>query len=96
MVPGIETRGERQMLAKMMIQGLVAAILIGGAAAVYAQAKDGGPSAAAPAQATSDTGYLPSPADGRGKHKDGRKHADVNERHRDGRADDRHHDRDDD
>ncbi len=88
------------MLAKMMIQGLVAAILIGGAAAVYAQAKEGGPSAAAPAQATSDTGYLPSPADGARRDRDGRRHAAGTERHREGhgrdvaRNDGGHHDND--
>jgi hypothetical protein len=82
------------MLAKMMIQGLVAAILIGGAAAVYAQAGANGPSPAAPAQATGDTGYLNAPTDRVRKHKDGRKHAARTERHRDGRTHD--NDRDDD
>jgi hypothetical protein len=90
------------MLAKMVIHGLVAAILIGGAAAVYAQAKDNGYLSAAPAQARtdgvtaaqSDNGYLKSPADGVRKDKEGRKHAVRSERLRDGRGHD--NDRDDD
>jgi hypothetical protein len=82
------------MLAKMLVHGLVAAILIGGAAAVYAQARDSGQPSAAPAQATSDNGYLQSPTDGVRKHKDGRKHAAKSERHREGRSHD--NDRDDD
>jgi cell division protein FtsN len=73
------------MLAKMMIQAVVAAILIGGAAAVYAQAGANAPSPAAPAQATGDNGYLNAPTDRVRKHKDGRKHAAGAERHRDGR-----------
>ncbi|OFW97174.1 MAG: hypothetical protein A3D94_23195 [Alphaproteobacteria bacterium RIFCSPHIGHO2_12_FULL_66_14] len=73
------------MLGKMMIHGLVAAILIGGAAAVYAQAKDGGSLSAAPA----GTGYLQPTDRGLREHGDGRKHADRADRHRDG------HDRDD-
>lgn len=82
------------MLAKMMIQGLIAAILIGGAAAVYAQAGSNGPSSTEPAQATGDNGYLDAPTDRVRKHKDGRKHTTGVERHRDGRAHD--NDRDDD
>jgi hypothetical protein len=76
------------MLGKMMINGLVAAILIGGAAAVYAQARDGGSLSAAPA----GTGYLQPTDRGLREHGDGRKHADRTDRadrHRDG------HDRDD-
>lgn len=72
------------MLTKMMIQGLAAAILIGGSAAVYAQARDGGQASAAPPVAASDTGYLPAPADGPRKHKDGRKQGGGAERHHDG------------
>lgn len=75
------------MLGKMIIQGLVAATLIGGAAAVYAQAKDRNePPPAA-------TGYLPQPADETRLHRDGRRHHDGRERdagrerHRDGDRD---------
>ncbi len=63
------------MLGKMMIHGLVAAILIGGAAAVYAQAKTDGP--AAPA----GNGYLQPGPDAVRTDKDGRKHAAKPERH---------------
>jgi hypothetical protein len=94
MVASIETEGETAMLTKMMIHGLVAAILIGGAAAVYAQAKDSRQPSTAPVQATNDSGYLQSPADGVRKHKDGRKHAAKAERHREGHG--RDNDRDDD
>lgn len=67
------------MLGKMMIHGLVAAILIGGAAAVYAQAKvDGTP-------VQSDNGYLQQRADGVRTDKDGRKHDAKSERHAEGR-----------
>lgn len=82
------------MLGKMMIHGLVAAILIGGAAAVYAQARD----TATPVQA--DNGYLRPTADG--GHGDGYRdrdgHRDRNgDTHRirsERRADDHDHDRD--
>ncbi len=67
------------MLGKMMIHGLVAAILIGGAAAVYAQAKTDGP--ATPA----GNGYLQPGPDGARTDKDGRKHAAKPERHAEGR-----------
>ena len=87
------------MLGKMMMHGLVMAILVGGAAAVYAQAKDNGYLSAAPTPAStdnatatrSDNGYL-SPD------RDGRKHAAKPERHAEGRKgqDERHdHDHDD-
>jgi len=71
------------MLGKMIIHGAIAAILIAGAAAVYAQAKDGEIPVTPPVQATTPApagnGYL-QPADGwRGKHKDGRKHASRSE-----------------
>ena len=67
------------MLGKMMIHGLVAAILIGGAAAVYAQARADGPAA------QSDNGYLQPGTDGARTDKDGRKHAAKSERHAEGR-----------
>lgn len=90
------------MLGKMLIHGLVAAALIGSAAAVYAQAKDNGylKPDAVQAQAAADkpqlkTGDKPAAANGylaadsvRGH--DG-KHA-KKEHHREGR----HHDDDDD
>jgi len=76
------------MLGKMMIHGLVAAILIGGAAAVYAQARD----TATPAQ--SDNGYLQPTSDGDHmdsyRDRDGRRdrggdrHRTRSERHADG------------
>lgn len=73
------------MLGKMMIHGLVAAILIGGGAAVYAQARADG----TPAQ--SDNGYLQPGTDGARTDKDGRKHAAKSERHAEGRpAEGRH------
>lgn len=67
------------MLSKMMIHGLVAAILIGGGAAVYAQAKTDGPAA------QSDNGYLQPGTDGARNDRDGRKHAAKSERHAEGR-----------
>lgn len=97
------------MLGKMMIHGLVAAILIGGAAAVYAQARADGP--AAPPAASTGNGYLQpgsdrAHSDGRGSdgrginsdHTDrnGRQHADRLARHderRDGQ--DKRHGHDD-
>ena len=67
------------MLGKMMIHGLVAAILIGGGAAVYAQAR--GDATAAPA----GNGYLQPGTDGARTDKDGRKHAAKSGRHAEGR-----------
>lgn len=67
------------MLGKMMIHGLVAAILIGGAAAVYAQARADGPTA------QSDNGYLQPGTGGTRTDRDGRKHAAKSERHAEGR-----------
>jgi hypothetical protein len=67
------------MLGKMMIHGLVAAILIGGAAAVYAQARADGPTA------QSDNGYLQPGTDGARTDRDGRKHAAKSERDAEGR-----------
>ena len=77
------------MLGKMMIHGVIAAILIGGAAAVYAQARaDGTP-------ARSDNGYLQPGTDGARTDKDGRKHG-KSERRLDGRkGHDKQHDGDD-
>lgn len=78
------------MLGKMMIHGVVAAILIGGAAAVYAQARADG----TPAQ--SDNGYLQPGTDGARTDKDGRKPAARPERHVEGRKGrDKQHDNDD-
>ena len=78
------------MLGRMMIHGLVAAILIGGGAAVYAQARGDG--TAAPA----GNGYLQPGTDGGRTHKDGRKQADRPERHAEGRkGQDKQHDHDD-
>ncbi len=93
------------MLGKMMIHGLVAAILIGGAAAVYAQASDNGYLSATPVQARSDSGtatqddngYLRSTTRDGHRDRDGRKHANRSERH-DGRHGSNHgndHDNDD-
>lgn len=91
------------MLKKMLIQGLVAAALIGTAAAVYAQAQA--------QEGSRDNGYLAAPAqDGRfdrdrdGRRKDSRvrehreRHADRDQARveGDGRDRDRDHDRDDD
>lgn len=92
------------MLGKMMMHGLVVAILIGGAAAVYAQAKDDGSLSAAPAKAgtdngtaaRSDNGYLSPANDDVRSHRDGRKHAARPERHGEGRnGQDKPHDHDD-
>ena len=80
------------MLGKMMIHGLVAAILIGGAAAVYAQAKADGP--VAPAA----NGYLQPGTDGARTDRDGRKHAAKPEpgRHAEGQnGQNKQHDHDD-
>ena len=73
------------MLGKMMIQGLVAAILIGAAAAVYAQARTDAPVAPA------GNGYLQpgtdgTRADGARTDGDGRRKADRSERHAEGRG----------
>ena len=78
------------MLGKMMIHGLVSAILIGGAAAVYAQAK------ADATTAPVDNGYLQTGADGVRTDKDSRKQAARPERHAEGRSGhDKQHDHDD-
>lgn len=91
------------MLGKMMMHGLVVAILVGGAAAVYAQAKDNGYLSAAPAKAgtdngpaaRSDNGYL-SPTNDVRTDRDGRKHAARPERHAEGpKGQDKRHDHDD-
>lgn len=58
------------MLKKMLIQGLVAAAVIGGAAAGYAQVQNGG----------HDNGYLAAPA------QDGRFARDRDDHDKDGRA----------
>lgn len=83
------------MLGKMTIHGLVAAILIGGGAAVYAQARD----TATPAQR--DNGYLQQTSDGvqrdsyrdgdGRRDRDGDRHRTRSERHADGQD---HYDRD--
>lgn len=92
------------MLGKMMMHGLVVAILIGGAAAVYAQAKDNGYLSAAPAKADtdngaiarSDNGYLPQTNNDVRSDKDGGRHAAKQERHAEGsKGQDKGHDRDD-
>lgn len=92
------------MLGKMMMHGLVVAILIGGAAAVYAQAKDNGYLSAAPANANtdngtvarSDNGYLSKANDNVRSDKEGRKHEAKPERHAEGRkGQDKRHDHDD-
>lgn len=90
------------MLGRMLIHGLVAAVLVGSAAAVYAQAKDNGYPApdtiqtkgTAPAEVKPDNGYLrPAAARTRGRD-DGRDHRLTSERRRDGH--DHRRDRDDD
>ena len=92
------------MRGKMMMQGLVVAILIGGAAAVYAQAKDNGYLSAAPAKpgtdngtvARSDNGYLSPTNDEVRSGKDGGRHAAKPERHAEGsKGQDKRHDHDD-
>jgi hypothetical protein len=90
------------MLGKMFIHGLVAAILIGSAAAVYAQSKDNGYLSPASAPAATSVKADPRPAatgyvrpeggvvrdrDGKHERKDKRDHE---------RGHDRHHDKDDD
>ncbi|TAN61509.1 MAG: hypothetical protein EPN20_12335 [Magnetospirillum sp.] len=88
------------MLGKMLIHGLIAATLIGSAAAVYAQGKDNGylPSTAKPAAVS---GKLEAPpagkeADGyvRPSRDDKRERSGKAERHHE--RHDRHHDEDDD
>jgi len=92
------------MLGKMMMNGLVVAILVGGAAAVYAQARDNGYLSTAPAKARTDTGTVArsdngdlSPAnEGVRSDEDGGKHAARPERHAEGRkGQDKRHDHDD-
>lgn len=91
------------MLGKMLIHGLVAAAILGSAAAVYAQVKDNGylvPAATADqrkgAVADIGNGYL-RPTDGnvRGR-EDERRHGVHSERHREGHDRKRDHDDDDD
>lgn len=93
------------MLGKTLVHGLAAAILIGSAAAVYAQAKDNGslsPDAPVPvvagkaddrAEAKVSNGYL-RPDERRRVGADDRERRGESERHHDRR--DRHHDEDDD
>lgn len=90
------------MLGKMLVHGLAAAILIGSAAAVYAQARDNGYLSSAPAQSKVDNdaaakggdGYVrPSTGDVR-KGTDGRKNVGESKRRREGRE--RHRDGHDD
>lgn len=87
------------MLGKMLVHGLAAALLIGSAAAVYAQTKDNGalatpaPTQAAPAVAQGGDGYIRPSAEANGK--DRREHSAKSERRRhEGRE--RGHDDDDD
>jgi hypothetical protein len=81
------------MLWKMLVHGLLAAILIGSAAAVYAQAKDTGhlsqtaPQAGTGTAGTADGYVRPAAAEAR---KDGER----NKHSRDDRDDDRDHDDD--
>lgn len=90
------------MLGKMLMQGLIAAALIGSAAAVYARATDNGPlaSTAMPdrpkdaAGTETGNGYL-RPTEGNLRdRKDERRHDTRSERHR--QRHDRNHDDDDD
>lgn len=91
------------MLGKMIVQGLVAAAIIGSAAAVYAQAKDDGILTPKPAQATGvapaardgGDGYL-RPAEARTRQRDERGTAIASDRHRDHHGRGRDHDDDDD
>ena len=83
------------MLWKMLIHGLIAAILIGSAAAVYAQAKDAGSlSQTAPQAATAGTadGYVrPAVAQAR-KDGEGTKRSRDDDRDHDDDRDDDHDD----
>ena len=72
------------MLGRMMIHGLVAAILIGGAAAVYAQATADGPAAPA-GNVYLQPGTDGTRTDSTRTDRDSRKHAAKPERHADGR-----------
>lgn len=90
------------MLWKMLIHGVVAAALIGSAAAIYAQATDSGylssaftqPSIAPDAAAKGGDGNIrPSTMDA-GAGEDGKTLVDKTERSHEGRE--RHHDKDDD
>ena len=87
------------MLGKMTMHGLVVAILVGGAAAVYAQAKDkdNGSLSAAPAPASTDNGTAARSDNGYlSPDRDGRTHAARPERHGEGRkGQDKRHDHDD-
>jgi hypothetical protein len=90
------------MLGKMLLHGLATAILIGSAAAVFAQTRDNGylpaPAAAAPAAAAQISDRGDRPADERGyirRDRDDRgERSGKSERHHERR--DRHHDKDDD
>lgn len=93
------------MLGKMLIHGLVAAALIGSAAAAYAQAKDNGylpapapaVQSAKPDAAKADNGYLrPAAADLRGRHDDHHDRAVRSDRDRERHDRKRDHDDDDD
>ena len=96
------------MLRKMLFQGLAAAVLIAGAAGLYAAvaAENGAAPNDVAAAATNDTGYL-APAQARTGNRE--RHADrdrsaerkrtadeSHDRRRANRAEDRHDDRDDD
>ena len=82
------------MLGKMIVQGLVAAILIGAGAAAFAQAKGDNASLDA-AAAAEGNGYLTVPNQNIRKHDEtDRAKREDNERHQDGRKQD--HDNDDD
>lgn len=92
------------MIGKMLIHGILAAILIAGAAAVYAQAVEGDHPPASPAARMADepsaaagNGYLSLPPNRAFRDKSGREQAQSPERGRDGHAGDerrrRHRDR---
>ncbi|SJZ68356.1 hypothetical protein SAMN02745126_01888 [Enhydrobacter aerosaccus] len=81
------------MLKKMLIQGVAAAVLVGAAAAVYAQVQDNG-YLSTPTQTQTKASDKAMPDGGKhaGEDRDGRKHADRGEAH----AKAQKHDRDDD
>ena len=91
------------MLGRMLIQGLIATALIGGAAAVYAQGVHAADAPPPPAQtaptatpdAKADNGYIHPPA---GNTRDKREQAGKSDHHGEGRepGHKRHHDDDDD
>ncbi|MBR9972814.1 hypothetical protein [Magnetospirillum sulfuroxidans] len=68
-VLGIDSPRRDQMLGKMLIHGLVAAVLVGSAAAVFAQAKDNGSVSANTAQ-TNVTRSAPLPAEAKASQSD--------------------------